>query len=389
MSDIKNISALEILDSRGNPTLRTWVELKDGTEAQAAVPSGASTGVHEAVELRDENKDRFHGKGVRKAVENVNKEIFSELKGISADNQRKIDQAMISLDGTDNKENLGANAILSVSLAVARAAAKSGEVPLYQHIRENFDLDLSSYNFPTPTMNVINGGEHANNALTAQEFMIVPVLDNFSENVRVGSEIFHQLKDILNNQDYSTAVGDEGGFAPNLNSNEEALELLVKSIEKTGYEPGTEVGLATDIAAGEFFQDGKYQFYENGGPIKKNELIEEVEDWVEKYPLISIEDPLDQDDWEGWQELTKRLGNEVDIVGDDLFVTNKERLKKGIDMDVANAILIKVNQIGSLTETIEAIKLAQKNNYNISVSHRSGETADTFISDLALAVNSE
>lgn len=389
MSKIVDINALEILDSRGNPTVRTWIELENGAVGWAAVPSGASTGVHEALELRDSDKSRYHGQGVQQAVDNVNNQISSELKGIDATKQKQIDKKMLKLDGTDNKENLGANAILSVSLATARAAAKAKNTPLYQYLRDKFFSEKDQLSFPIPTMNVINGGEHANNNLTAQEFMIVPQLDEFSECVRAGSEIFHKLKEILDNQGYSTAVGDEGGFAPNLDSNEEVLKLLVKAIKKTGYRPGSEIGLATDIAAGEFYKNGKYQFYESGGPIDKIELIEELENWVEKYPLVSIEDPLDQDDWKGWQKLTKRLKNKVDIVGDDLFVTSRDRLEKGIEMNVANSILIKVNQIGSLTETIQAIQLAQENNYSVSVSHRSGETADTFIADLALAANSK
>ncbi|MFB6226065.1 MAG: phosphopyruvate hydratase, partial [Candidatus Paceibacteria bacterium] len=389
MPKIKDIHALEILDSRGNPTIRSWVELEGGTQAKAAVPSGASTGVHEALELRDEDPGRYMGKGVQKAVKNVNEKISSELKGAEVTDHQNIDQIMLELDGTENKENLGANAILSVSLAVARAAAKAQDLPLYRYIRETFSLDYDGYRFPTPTMNVINGGEHANNSLTAQEFMIVPRLKNFSSSLQAGAEIFHTLESILNNRDYNTGVGDEGGFAPNLNSNEEAIELLLEAIEQAGYESQNEVGLATDIAAGEFYENGKYKFYEDKSPIGIDELAQIVEKWADDYPFVSIEDPLDQDDWEGWQKLTKRIGNKVDVVGDDLFVTNVERLQKGIDMNVANAILIKVNQIGTLSETIDTITTAQKNNYRTSVSHRSGETADTFISDLALAVNSE
>ena len=388
MSKIKDVHALEILDSRGNPTVRTWITLEDGTRAAAGVPSGASTGVHEAHELRD-NDDRFHGKGVQQAVRNVNSKIKQALVGREASNQKGIDNKMIDLDGTESKENLGANAILSASLAIARAAAKSESKPLYEYIRETFDLNTSGFDFPTPTMNVINGGEHADNNLTIQEFMIVPMLGNFKQKVRAGAEIFQTLKNILKEKGLSTAVGDEGGFAPDLDNNEQALQLLVQAIEETGYNPGKEIGLAMDIAAGEFFEDDKYKMVNNQGPIRTEEVIDILEDWLEKYPIVSIEDALDQDAWKQWQLLTEKLGDKVDLVGDDLFVTNKKRLQKGIDMGVANSILIKVNQIGSLSETIDTIKLAQENGYKASVSHRSGETTDTFIADLALAVNSE
>lgn len=388
MSKIKDVHALEILDSRGNPTVRTWITLEDGTRAAAGVPSGASTGVHEAHELRD-NGDRFHGKGVQQAVRNVNSKIKQVLVGREASNQKDIDNKMIDLDGTESKENLGANAILSASLAIARAAAKSESKPLYEYIRETFDLNTSGFDFPTPTMNVINGGEHADNNLTIQEFMVVPILGNFKQKVRAGAEIFQTLKKILKEKGLPTAVGDEGGFAPDLDNNKQALQLLVQAIEETGYKPGKEIGLAMDIAAGEFFEDDKYKMVNNQDPIRTEEVIDILEDWLEKYPIVSIEDALDQDAWKQWQLLTEKLGDKVDLVGDDLFVTNKKRLQKGIDMNVANSILIKVNQIGSLSETIDTIKLAQKNGYKASVSHRSGETADTFIADLALAVNSE
>lgn len=388
MSKIKDIQALEILDSRGNPTVRTWVELEDGTRSAAAVPSGASTGVHEAHELRD-GGDRFHGKGVQQAVRNVNSNIKEALVGMDAEQHQDIDSKMIELDGTENKEKLGANAILSVSLAAARAAANSASVPLYEHIRNVYDLDLQEYKFPTPTMNVINGGEHADNNLTIQEFMIAPLLGSFKEKVRAGSEIFYTLKSILKEKGLVTAVGDEGGFAPSLESNEQALQLLVQAIEKTGYKPGEEIGLAMDMAAGEFFEDGKYKLINDQESVGTDKVVDILDDWLEKYPIVSIEDALDQDAWQQWQHLTEKLDNKVDLVGDDLFVTNEKRLKKGVDMSVANSILIKVNQIGSLTETINTIKLAKENGYKTSVSHRSGETADTFIADLALAANSE
>jgi len=388
MSTIKSIKAREILDSRGNPTIRTEVELKSGTTGEASVPSGASTGVHEAHELRD-GGDRYFGKGVKKAVKNVNTEIEAELQGMKITNARAIDETMIELDGTESKERLGANAILSVSLAAVRAGANYEEIPLYEYLRNTFELPEQEYKLPIATMNILNGGEHADNNLTCQEFMIVPNVEGFSSKVRVGSEIFHTLKKILAEKGLSTGVGDEGGFAPNLDSNEEAIKLILEAIETAEYEPDSQVELATDIAAGEFYSDKGYKFYPEQSAIDEEELMKIVTEWNKNYPFVSIEDPLDQDAWEGWQKLTQKIGSEVDIVGDDLFVTNTKRLQRGIDMGVANSILIKVNQIGSLSEAIDAIYLAKENDYKTSVSHRSGETADTFIADLAVAVNSE
>ncbi|PSO44826.1 MAG: phosphopyruvate hydratase [Parcubacteria group bacterium QH_9_35_7] len=388
MSTIKSIKAREILDSRGNPTIRTEVELENGTIGEASVPSGASTGVHEAHELRD-GGDRYFGKGVKKAVKNINTEIEAELQGMKITNARAIDETMIELDGTESKERLGANAILSVSLAAVRAGANYEEIPLYEYLRNTFELPEQEYELPIATMNILNGGEHADNNLTCQEFMIVPNVEGFSSKVRVGSEIFHTLKKILAEKGLSTGVGDEGGFAPNLDSNEEAIKLILEAIETAEYEPDSQVELATDIAAGEFYSDEGYKFYPEQSAIDEEELMKIVTEWNKNYPFVSIEDPLDQDAWEGWQKLTQKIGSEVDIVGDDLFVTNTERLQRGIDMGVANSILIKVNQIGSLSEAIDAIYLAKDNDYKTSVSHRSGETADTFIADLAVAVNSE
>ncbi len=385
---IKSISAREILDSRGNPTIEAEVLLADGSIGVAAVPSGASTGVHEAVELRDGGK-RYGGNGVLKAVENVNKKINKLLKGEDALKQRELDRMMIELDGTENKGNLGANAILSVSLALARACAQSKKVPLYKYIRSTFKLQEKVWRMPVPTMNVLNGGRHADNGLSVQEFMLVPIKGNFAEKVRIGSEVFHALKELLKEKKLGIAVGDEGGFAPKLAFNEEALKLLMKAISNAGYKPGKDVMLASDIAASEFYKNGKYFFSNQHSGISAEEMAKILVGWLRKYPFISLEDPFAEDDWENWAKFTQEVGKKAIIIGDDLFVTNVERLKKGIEEKVGNAILIKLNQIGSLSETIDAIYLAKKNKYKISVSHRSGETCDTFIADLAVAVNAD
>lgn len=402
---IKKIVSREILDSRGNPTVEAKVILINGIEAKASVPSGASTGEHEALELRDGDKKRFFGLGVLKAVENVNKKISPTLAGMNVTEQKNIDVAMLNLDGTENKSKLGANAILAVSLAVARAGALSEKLPLYGYLRELFENNEKNWQFPLATMNVINGGRHADNTISTQEFMIIPQMKKFSERIRIGAEVFQTLKKVLKEYKQATTVGDEGGFAPNIEAefgfapsfdeDEIGLELIVEAIKKAGYKPGTDVALGLDVAASEFFEQGKgYDFnfkQKNKGKKFKNyaEILKMYESWIKKYPLISIEDPLAEDEWSDWKKLTAKLGKKVTIVGDDLFVTNVERLQKGIDQGVANAILIKLNQIGSLSETIDAIKLAKKNNYKVSVSHRSGETSDTFIADLALAANAD
>ncbi len=392
MVKIKNINAREILDSRGNPTISVKVILSDGSIGEASVPSGASTGIHEALELRDENKKRYGGKGVLKAVDNVNKKIFPALKNKKAFAQKEIDEIMIALDGTENKKKLGANAMLGVSLACARAAAASKNRPLYKYIRSTYHLKYKGFKMPFATMNILNGGQHADNSLSMQEFMIVPLAGSFKERVRIGSEVFHSLKRILKKRNHVTAVGDEGGFAPNLANNEAAFKIILNAVEKAGFVPGKDVATACDVAASEFYDSRKGLYEFEKGKKKRyspKELIDIYKTWPKKFHCLSIEDGLDQDDWVGWQKMTKRLGKRVILVGDDLFVTNKKRLEQGITMEVANAILIKLNQIGTLTETIETIKLAQKNGYQTSVSHRSGETCDTFIADLAVAVNSE
>ncbi|MFH0857397.1 MAG: phosphopyruvate hydratase [Candidatus Magasanikbacteria bacterium] len=386
-SRIKQVTAREILDSRGNPTIEARVELQSGAYGVAAVPSGASTGSHEALELRDGGK-RYHGKGVLKAIKNVNTSIAKALQGHNSFSQRTIDRIMFELDGTPNKKNLGANAMLAVSLANARAAANEKGMPLYKYIRQAFHLKEKKWIFPLPTMNIINGGQHAENNLSVQEFMIVPKHAKFSERVRIGAEVFHTLKKILKEQGYSTGVGDEGGFAPELPNNESAVKLLVEAIKKAGYTPGKNVFLATDIAASEFHKDDKYYFEGKKG-ISADELIKVFESWVKKYPFVSLEDTLAEDDWENWKQITRKLGGKVALVGDDLFVTNTKRIQKGIDEKVANAVLIKLNQIGTLSETIDAIYLAKEHKYKVSVSHRSGETSDTFIADLAVAVNAD
>jgi len=390
---IKNIIAREILDSRGNPTVEARVELTNGIIGRASVPSGASTGIHEALELRDGDKKRFDGKGVLKAIKNVNKSIALKLRGYDIRDQKKIDQAMLDLDGTPNKSNLGANAILAVSLACARAGALSAGMPLYQYIRQVFALKEKGWKFPLPTMNIINGGKHADNSLTVQEFMVVPTAASMAKRIRIGAEIFQKLKKLLKSAGYQTLVGDEGGFAPNLKSNEEALEFIVKAIKAAGYKPGRDAFCAADLALSEYFDvnSGKYSLNDKTGKrkISSDEVIKTLDKWLKRYPIISLEDPLAEDDWTSWAKITGFLGAQATVIGDDLFVTNVERLQKGIDTGVANGILIKLNQIGSLSETIAAIYLAKKHHYKVSVSHRSGETADTFIADLAVAVNAD
>ena len=384
MSKIKSIYAREILDSRGNPTVEVEVTSDQGDFGRASVPSGASTGIHEAVELRDGDKSRYLGLGVSKAVDNVNNIIAKELIGASIYDQRAIDHKMIEIDGTENKGKLGANAILGVSLAVAKCAANSLNMPLYRYIGGS-----NAHVLPTPMMNIINGGAHADNNVDFQEFMIMPVsAKSFKEAIRMGAEVFHSLKKVLKSKGLNTAVGDEGGFAPDLASNEDAIKTILEAIEQAGYTPGKDVKLAMDVASSEFYKDGKYTLPgENNKSFTSNELVDFYEELCNKYPIISIEDGLDQDDWEGWDYLTKKLGSKVQLVGDDFFVTNTKRLQTGIEKGVANSILIKVNQIGTLTETLEAIEMDQKANYTAVVSHRSGETEDTTIADIAVATN--
>ena len=381
---IANIHAREILDSRGNPTVEVDVELEYGILGRAAVPSGASTGEHEAVELRDADPTRYLGKGVRKAVENVNTIIADALKGADPFAQETIDQTMLTLDGTPNKGNLGANAILGVSLAVAKAAAAKAGLPLYQYVG-----GANAKELPLPMMNVLNGGSHADNNVDLQEFMIMPVgADTFTEALRMGTEIFHNLKTVLQDRNYNTAVGDEGGFAPDLRSNEEALLVLIEGIERAKYIPGDEVLLALDPASSEFYKDGVYRLEAEAKPDKSpEEMVDFYAKLVDKYPIISIEDGMAEDDWEGWKLLTEAIGEKVQLVGDDLFVTNTNRLQQGIDRGIGNSILIKVNQIGTLTETLDAIELAKRFNYTAVVSHRSGETEDTTIADIVVGVN--
>ncbi|PIR02999.1 MAG: phosphopyruvate hydratase [Candidatus Magasanikbacteria bacterium CG11_big_fil_rev_8_21_14_0_20_43_7] len=385
---IQSITAREILDSRGNPTIEATVTLADRSVGVATVPSGASTGTHEALELRDGAK-RYGGKGVLKAVKHVNTILARELHGFDATRQRILDETMIALDGTVKKKTLGANAILSVSLATCRAVAVSKKMPLYKYIRTAFRLPEKKWIMPLATMNVINGGRHASNGLSIQEFMIVPKHKQFKERVRIGSQIFHTLGQLLAEKKFSTGVGDEGGYAPEFTDNEQALKFLMKAIQKAGFEPGRQVMLAMDVAASEFYKSGKYYFLGQHVGWTADKMIRTLDGWLRKYPFVSIEDPLSEDDWDNWKLLTKRLGKKTDIVGDDIFVTNNDRIKKGIDMRVGNAVLIKLNQIGTLSETIDAVYLARKHGYAVSVSHRSGETADTFIADLAVAVNSE
>lgn len=381
MTTIQQVYAREVLDSRGNPTVEAEVTLASGIVGRAIVPSGASTGAHEAVELRDGGKERYLGKGVLKAVENVNQRIAPELIGMDALDQLSIDQKMIRLDGTENKGNLGANAILAVSMATAHAAAHALAVPLYAYLG-----GFNAKNLPVPMMNILNGGAHADNNVDIQEFMIMPVsAESIQQSIRVGAEVFHSLKAVLKEKGYSTSVGDEGGFAPNLSSNEEALETIVHAIERAGYQPGEDIGLALDVASTEIYEDGKYHFSGEGISRTADELINFYEELVNKYPIVSIEDGLAEDDWTGWKQLTDRLGEKVQLVGDDLFVTNTERLARGIEQGVGNSILIKVNQIGTLTETFDAIEMAKKAGYTAVISHRSGETEDTTIADIAVA----
>ena len=384
MTKIKNVHAREILDSRGNPTVEVDVRLESGIVGRAAVPSGASTGEHEAVELRDEHQSRYLGKGVRKAVENVNTTIAGQLVGSDALDQDAIDQSLIDLDGTENKGILGANAILGVSLAIARVAANHLGLPLYRYIGGDDAKEL-----PLPMMNILNGGSHADNNVDIQEFMILPTgAATFSEALRMGAEIFHNLKTVLRERDYNTTVGDEGGFAPDLGSNEEALQLIVEGIERANYSPGTDVQLALDPASSEFYNDGIYRLRAEAQPDKSSEeMVGFYSRLTQKYPIISIEDGLAEDDWDGWEMLTRAIGEKVQLVGDDLFVTNTERLQRGIDQGIGNSILIKLNQIGTLTETLNAIDLAKRSDYTAVISHRSGETEDTTISDVAVATN--
>ena len=381
-TNIKNIKAREILDSRGNPTVEVDIFLENGIFGRAAVPSGASTGEYEASELRDNDKNRYNGKGVLNAVNNVNNEINKTLIGTNVNDQTKIDNIMIDLDGTSNKSRLGANAILGVSLASARAASITNDVPLYQYLGTTDDFKM-----PVPMMNILNGGSHANNTVDIQEFMIFPFgASTFSEALKIGTEIFHKLKSELQKKGLNTAVGDEGGFAPNLSSNEEAIEIILESTEKAGYKPGEEIFIALDVAASELYENGKYNLSSEKKAFSSLEMINYLETLVEKYPVISIEDGLDENDWDGWAKLTKSLGQNVQIVGDDLTVTNITRLQKAIDNKSMNSILIKLNQIGTVSETIQAVELARKVNYGAVISHRSGETEDTFIADFSVAM---
>ena len=385
MTEIIDIRAREILDSRGNPTIEAEVELADGSVGSACVPSGASTGSREAIELRDNDPQRYMGKGVLQAVENVNRRIREPLLGLDVENQKDLDQRMIDMDGTDNKSSLGANAILAVSLALASAAAKTKKMELYEYLAE-LDGSPGRYSMPVPMMNILNGGEHADNSVDIQEFMILPVgAENFSEALRCGAEIFHTLKAVLSAKGLSTSVGDEGGFAPDLPSNEAALEAIMEAIDKAGYVAGKDVFLALDCAASEFYEDGQYVLASEGRSFDSAGFTEYLAGLVKKYPIISIEDGMDESDWDGWAQLTKAVGDEVQLVGDDLFVTNPKILKKGIDDKVANSILIKLNQIGTLSETLEAIQMAKAAGYTAVISHRSGETEDTTIADLAVA----
>lgn len=379
MADILHVFAREIMDSRGNPTVEAEVFLEDGAHGTAGVPSGASTGVHEAHELRD-GGDRYQGKGVLKAVENVNEEIADELVGFEADDQRLIDHAMIALDGTENKSRLGANAILGVSIAAAKAAAQSAGLPLYRYIG-----GPNAHILPVPMMNILNGGAHADSGVDVQEFMIAPICaESFSEALQVGAEVYHSLKAVIKANGLSTGLGDEGGFAPSVDSTKAALDLIVEAVEKSGYKLGDDVALALDVASSEFYKDGKYHF--EGGEHTAEEMTKVYAELIEQYPIVSIEDPLDEDDWEGYSALIAEVGDKVQIVGDDLFATNPARLQRGIDEKAANALLVKVNQIGTLSETFDAVDLAHRNGFRTMMSHRSGETEDTTIADLAVAL---
>ena len=385
MGKIKNIQARQIIDSRGNPTVEADVTLTDGSFGRAAVPSGASTGKYEAVELRDENPLLYNGKSVLKAVSNINNIISLELKGFEVDNQQNIDNKLLSVDGTENKSNLGANSMLAVSLACAKASANYKKLDLFESISNK-----TEYEIPIPMMNILNGGSHADNKIDFQEFMVMPVgAKTFSHALQMGTEIFHSLKNELKSKGFSTNVGDEGGFAPNLSSNKEAIEIVLKSIESAGYSPGKDIFIAMDAAASEFYNSDEkvYHFHQStGDKLSSSEMVDFWKDWVNKYPIISIEDGLDEDDWDAWKLLTDKIGKNIQLVGDDLFVTNVKKLKKGINESIANSILIKVNQIGTLTETIDAVNLAQDNSYTSIMSHRSGETEDTTIADLAVAL---
>ena len=386
MGRIVGIHARQILDSRGNPTVEAEVLTENGVMGRAAIPSGASTGKHEAVELRDGDKETYLGMGVLKAVQNIKTSINEELKGVSVSEQELIDQKMIDLDGTPNKANLGANAMLAVSLACAKAAAKESGKPLYNHIG-----GVNARELPIPMMNILNGGSHADNSIDFQEFMVMPVgAISFAEALQMGTEVFHHLKSELQAQGHSTNVGDEGGFAPNLGSNEEAIQIVLKAIESAGYIPGVDMYIAIDAAASEFYNEDEnvYHFHQSTGEkLTPEEMVNFWAAWTERYPILSIEDGLDEDDWDGWKSLTDKIGNKVQLVGDDLFVTNVDRLSRGIENNIANSILIKVNQIGTLTETINAVQMAQNSSYTSVMSHRSGETEDTTIADLAVALN--
>lgn len=389
---IKNITAREILDSRGNPTIEAKVELLNGIIGKASVPSGASTGVHEAWELRDGDKKRYAGLGVLKAVRNVNVKISKELVGLNVTRQEMIDKRMIEFDGTENKSNLGANAILSVSLACARAGALVKKQELFEYLAKTFDFNHKKYKMPVPSFNIFNGGKHADTNLDFQEFMILPIAKkSFKEKVRMGSEIFHELGHVLKGAGLDTDVGNEGGYAPDISSTVKAIEYIMAATINAGYIPGKDIGLGTDVGSSELYdpKTKKYIFRLDNAHFTKDNLIGLYNEWLRKYPIISIEDGLDQDDWEGWRELTKELGKDMLLIGDDLFVTNIKRLRQGLKEKAANAVLIKLNQVGTLTETIDCIKLAQKHNYKLMVSHRSGETCDNFIADLAVAVGAE
>jgi len=384
-TQIASVRAREIIDSRGNPTVEADVILAGGAMGRAAVPSGASTGSREAIELRDNDAERFGGKGVLDAVANVNGPIAKALSGKDAADQQAIDTLLIELDGSENKGELGANAILAVSLACAKAAAAANEMPLYRYLAVGNDKEFT---MPVPMMNIINGGEHADNSVDLQEFMIVPVgASSINEAIRYGSEVFHALKKVLGGKGMNTAVGDEGGFAPDLSSNEEAIQVILEAIDKAGYKAGEDIMIAIDAASSEFYKDGKYVLASEGKEMTAAEFVDLLADWVEKYPIISIEDGMDESDWDGWKLLTERLGKKVQLVGDDLYVTNPKILKEGIDKGIANSILIKVNQIGTLSETLEAIQMAKDAGYTAVISHRSGETEDTTIADLAVATN--
>ncbi len=387
MSLIAKVVARQIIDSRGNPTVEAEVITTEGAVGRASVPSGASTGIHEAVELRDGDKDTYMGKGVLNAVKHINKDINVALEGSYVYDQNEIDRIMLQLDGTENKGKLGANAILAVSLACARAAAEDCAMPLYRYIG-----GVNANTLPIPLMNILNGGSHADNSIDFQEFMIMPIkADTFSQSLQMGIEVFHHLKNVLKKNGYSTNVGDEGGFAPNIKSNEEAIEIVLKAIETAGYKPGEDIWIAMDAASSEFYdkKTGLYKFHKSDNrELSSDEMVAFWKSWTEKYPIISIEDGLDEDDWAGWKSLTTAIGDKVQLVGDDLFVTNVKRISRGIDEGVANSVLVKVNQIGTLTETIDSVNLATKNNYTNIISHRSGETEDTTIADIAVAMNS-